>query len=176
LKRLIKKILKEDQRVRYLNKIAEVMKNDFPLFKNMELYGFWEQISIGEFNYIVSKIFEQPVAKYNYNYVLRNKKGGVIYSEHSDGYWMKHEYDENGNEIYSEDSDGYWIKKEYDENGKLIYWENSNGNWVKYEYDNNGNRIYYENSSNGYWEKREYDDYGNEIYFENSNGYIEGDR
>ena len=35
--------------------------------------------------------------------------------------------DTNGKEIYSETSDGYWVKKEYDENGKEIYYENSDG-------------------------------------------------
>ena len=58
-------------------------------------------------------------------------------------------YDSKGNEIYSEDSDGFWVKHEYDSNGNVIYYENSNGYWGKYQRD--GNVIYYENS-NGYIE------------------------
>jgi hypothetical protein len=35
--------------------------------------------------------------------------------------------DKSGNIIYSENSNGYWIKSEYDSNGKETYYENSNG-------------------------------------------------
>jgi len=35
--------------------------------------------------------------------------------------------DENGNKIYSEDSNGYWIKREFDEKNNQTYYENSNG-------------------------------------------------
>jgi ATP-dependent helicase/DNAse subunit B len=45
MKRLIKKILKEDRRQMFLDKIIKVMKNDFPLFKNLKDYGFTEQLS-----------------------------------------------------------------------------------------------------------------------------------
>ena len=79
--------------------------------------------------------------------------------------------DKNGNQIYSENSDGYWEKREYDSNGNVIYYETSNGYWVTQEYDSNGNRIYFENSR-GYWVKYEYDSNRNEIYFENSNGVV----
>jgi hypothetical protein len=54
--------------------------------------------------------------------------------------------DKNGSEIYSEDSDGFWIKREFDSNGNKIYYENSKGYWIKREFDSNGNRIYVENS------------------------------
>jgi hypothetical protein len=74
-------------------------------------------------------------------------------------------------EIYSEDSNGYWNKREYNLNGKQIYFENSNGYWIKREYNLNGNIIYSEDS-NGYWIKREYDQNGKLIYIENSNGTI----
>ncbi len=52
----------------------------------------------------------------------------------------------NGKEIYSENSDGYWHKCEYDSKGKLIRFEDSNGYWGKREYDSKGNEIRYENS------------------------------
>jgi hypothetical protein len=79
--------------------------------------------------------------------------------------------DKNDNEIYSEYSNGFWNKCEYDDEGNGIYYENSNGYWLKSEYNDEGNVIYYENSD-GFWIKREYDDKVNVIYYENSDGYI----
>ena len=35
--------------------------------------------------------------------------------------------DKNGNRIYSEYSDGYWYRYEYDHDGNVIYFENSEG-------------------------------------------------
>jgi len=148
MKRIIRKILMEDRRQMYLDKIVKIMKKDFPLYKNLKLYGFTEQLSSDEYNYVLSGIFGEPV----------RKKGIRIYNQ-------------NGNRIYSENSKGYWIKYEYDENGKRIYFEDSTGFWEKREYDENGNRIYTENSK-GYWEKSEYDENGKLIYTENSSGYI----
>ena len=115
-----------------------------PYFKNMEYLGLYPN----EKEYVLSKIFNQPVKIYG-NYI----------------------YDINGNRIYFERSYGYWEKWEYDINGKLIYYERSDGSWGKWEYDTNGNQTYFENSD-GYWEKSEYNDNGNEIYFENSDGEI----
>ena len=155
MKKIIKKILKEDRRQMYLNKIIQVMKNDFPLIKNMKLYGFHEQLSRDELNYVFSGIFGEPVEYYY---------GGNVPN-------IIEIYDENENEIYSENSYGDWKKWEYDDNGNKIYSENSYGNWKKYEYDEYGNEIYNE-SSEGKWEKREYDENRNLIYFENSYGLI----
>ena len=132
MKKIIKKILKEDRRQMFLNKIVKVMKNDFPLFKNMKDYGFYEQLSEEELYYVFSGIFGKPVLKYLYSAI----------------------YDENGNEIYWEDSDGYWKKYEYDENNNLIYYENSDGEWVKLEYDENGDILYKEYSDGGKWYRR----------------------
>ena len=146
MKNIIRKILKEDRRQMYLNKIIHVMKNDFPLFKNMEDYGFYGELSEDELIYVLSEIFGEPV----------KIKGTVV-------------YDENGNEIYSENSEGQWSKREY-ENNKRTYLRYSDGYWMKWEYDEYGNMIYHENS-NGYWEKWEYDENGNWIYHENSNSY-----
>ncbi len=128
MKRLIKKILKEDRRQIFLDKIIKVIKNDFPLFKNMEDYGFYEQLSDDELNYVLSGIFGQPV-KYRY--------GGII--------------DKNGKEIYYESSIGQWRKFKYDDRGNNIYEENFYGSWHKWEYDKNGNQIYFEDSD-GYIE------------------------
>ena len=161
MKNIIRKILKEDRRQMYLDKIIHVIKNDYPLFKNMELYGFYDQLSEEELIYIFSGIFGKPV------------KIKVVGRYESNGLGI---YDENGNQIYSERYDGDWIKREYDENNKLlIYEEYSDGYWTKREYDENGNEIYYENSD-GYWEKREYDENDNEIYYEDSDGDTIDDR
>ena len=126
MKNIIRRILKEDQRERYLNKIIKFIKNDFPLFNNMKLYGFYDQLSEEELYYVFSEIFDQPV-EYDENGIIFNENGNQIYLENSDGYWEKTEYNENGKLIYYENSDGYWEKTEYNENGKLIYYENSNG-------------------------------------------------
>jgi len=109
----------------YLDKIIEVMKNDYPLIKYMDIYGFTEQLSEEEINYVLSEIFGEPVTLDGQN--IYNQNGNRIYSEYSNGFWEKFEYDENGNRIYSEYSDGYWLKIEYDENGREIYRENSKG-------------------------------------------------
>ena len=80
---------------------------------------------------------------------------------------------ERGNLTYSEDSDDYWERREYDKDGNKTYYENSGRYWSRLEYDKNGNETYYGNSS-GYWERREHDEKGNSTYFEDSDGYKNG--
>jgi len=138
--------MKKIKRKIYLDKIIKVMKNDYPLFKNLKLYGFYDQLSEDELKYIFSNIFEQPIRVLGVLYVIYDEYGYVIYSENSNGYWYKKEYDENRNVIYYEDSSGEWEKYQYDENNNLIYFEESYGFWEKREYDENGNRIYSETS------------------------------
>jgi hypothetical protein len=104
MKKIIRQILKEDREQMFLDKVIKYTKNDFPLIKNLKDYGFYEQLSRDELNYILSGIFGKPVEYY---------EGG------------NNIYDENNKRIYSENSDGYWIKKEYDNNGNVIYYENS---------------------------------------------------
>ena len=153
----------------FLDKIVHVIKNDYPLFKNMELYGFTEQLSEDELNYVFSGIFGKPVQrKIQSIYDNHNE----IYYEEPNGRWVKYEYDENGNIIYEENSYGDWKKYQYDENGNRIYYEDSSGEWEKYQYDENNNLIYFEESY-GFWEKREYDENGNRIYSETSKGDIQ---
>jgi hypothetical protein len=173
MKNIIKKILKEDRRQMYLDRIIEVMKNDYPLFKNLKYYGLYDQLSEEELNYVFSGIFGEPVNKGGgrFRKNIYNQNGNMLYSEDSNGYWRKYEYNQNGNRIYYEDSNGYWEKYEYDNNENMLYFEDSTGFWGKSEYDDNGNEIYSENS-NGFWKKSEYDDNGNRIYYENSDGKI----
>jgi hypothetical protein len=138
MKKIIKKILKEDRRQMFLDKVIKYMKNDFPLFKNMRDYGFFDQLLTREITYILSGIFGEPVRlsiglKHYKIYDSNNNSvydedGNEIYISDSKGWWKKKEYDEDNNQIYWEDSDGYWYKREYDERGKLIYSEDSNGN------------------------------------------------
>ena len=173
MKKIIRQILKEDRRQMFIDKIIQVMNNDFPLIKNLKDYGFYEQLSEDELNYVFSGIFGQPV-RYRYGGII-DKNGKEIYYESSIGEWRKTEYDDRGNKIYEENSYGEWEKYEYDENGNQIYYEFSDGYWEKSEYDDNGNEIYYEDSE-GNWEKREYDENGNEIYYENSDGILRDNR
>ena len=76
---------------------------------------------------------------------IKDNNGKVIYSENSNGFWWKSEFDSNGNEIYYEDSTGWWYKREFDSNGNIVYYESSNEYWYKSEFDSNGNEIYWEN-------------------------------
>ena len=134
----------------YLNKIIKFMKNDYPLIKNMDLYGFYDQLSEEEINYVLSGIFEKPITKKGNS--IYNDNGYEIYHEYSNGDWEKFEYDKNGNMVYYNYSDGFWKKYEYDENGNKIYKENSKGYWIKWEYDDNVNKIYSEDSSREYYD------------------------
>jgi hypothetical protein len=93
----------------YLDKIIKVMKNDFPLIKNLKDYGFYDQLSNEELNYVLSGIFGEPVEYYEGGNIY-DENGNIIYYEDTNGYWEKREYDDNGNEIYFENSDGYWRK------------------------------------------------------------------
>jgi Ulp1 family protease len=60
----------------YLDKIIKFMKNDFPLFKNMEDYGF-----------------------YYVHYYVYDENNNRIYYETSRGKWVRKEYDKNGRKI-----------------------------------------------------------------------------
>jgi hypothetical protein len=130
MKKIIRKILREDREQMFLDKVIKYMKNDFPLFKNMRDYGFFDQLLTREITYILSGIFGEPVRLSIglKHYKIYDSNNNIIYHENSDGYWEKREFDKNGKLIYSENSNGYWYKREYDERGKLIYSEDSNGN------------------------------------------------
>ena len=196
MKKVIRKILKEDRQEQFLNKIILLMKDEYPIFKKLKDYGFYDDLSISDLNYVLYGIFGEPVIKSGYKInKIYNKNRNLLYWEGSGGYWqkreydengyqiyyedsdvwIKQEYDENGNEIYREDSSGVWFKREYDENGYQTYYENSDGNWVKREYDDNG-YILYKEDSNGDWVKQEFNENGNRIYFEDSNGRIMDNR
>jgi hypothetical protein len=120
MKKIIKKILKEDRGQMFLNKIVHVMKNDFPLIKNMKDYGFYEQLTYDELDYVLSGLFGVPVKKngddpYNHNQIH------VV-------------YDNNGNQLYYEEPNGKWQEWQYDENGKIKYVQNWRGGWEKRKY------------------------------------------
>jgi hypothetical protein len=58
---------------------------------------------------------------------IKDNQGRLIYSEESNGFWWKKEFDQNGNQIYYENSSGYWCKWEFDQDGNVIYTEDSDG-------------------------------------------------
>ena len=147
MKKIIRKILKEDRQGQFLNKVIMLMKDEYPIYKKLNDYGF--KLSVQELIYVLSGIFGEPVTVIDKT--IYNQNRDILYSENYYGNWEKFEYDGNGNRIYLENSNGFWVKNEYDENGYQTYGEDSNGFWVKYEYDENGKRIYYETSS-GYIE------------------------
>ena len=144
MKKIIRKILKEDRRQNHLDNIIRLIKNDFPLFKNLRKYGLYQQLSKEELIYTFSNIFGQPITLMGRTLMDENSK--VLYFEDSFGVWEKREYDEYGRMTYKEKSDGFWFKREYDKYGYISYEEYSNGYWYKREYDENRNLIYYENS------------------------------
>ena len=72
------------------------------------------------------KTIAQQLNVKEFPFTIKDKNNNEIYSECSNGYWWKQEYDSNNNRIYSECSNGYWAKKEWDSTG-LIYFEDSNG-------------------------------------------------
>ena len=74
----------------------------------------------------MSKTIAQQLNVKEFPFEIKGKNGKQIYSEYSNGFWIKREYDQNGNQIYHENSNGFWSKREYDQKGLLIYYENSN--------------------------------------------------
>jgi hypothetical protein len=73
------------------------------------------------------KTIAQQLNIKEFPFQIEDKNGNTIYSENSDGDWVKWEYDSNRNTIYSENSDGDWVKWEYNLGGNVIYCETSNG-------------------------------------------------
>ena len=73
------------------------------------------------------KTIAQQLGITKFPFVIKDDNSNKIYSEDSDGYWWKHQYDDANNPVYHEDSYGYWWKKEFDDNGNQIYHENSDG-------------------------------------------------
>jgi uncharacterized membrane protein len=78
-------------------------------------------------NIVDMKTIAQQLNITEFPFIIKDKRGNRIYSENSNGYWCKREFDSSGNRIYSENSNGYWIKREYDSNGNRIYSEDSDG-------------------------------------------------
>ena len=64
---------------------------------------------------------------FSFPIIIKDARGNETYTEYSNRYYYRSEYDAGGNEIYFEDSDGYWNKREYDANGNKTYYENSDG-------------------------------------------------
>ena len=99
MKNIIKKILKEDRRQMYLDKIVQVMNNDFPFFKNLKEYGLYDQLSRDEIIYILKGVLgTRFVHNFELGYGLRkyivyNINNDEIYVEFSDGDWYIPFYD-----------------------------------------------------------------------------------
>ena len=126
---------------KYINYIVSDI--EAPYFKNMrDSYG----LSPDEYKLVLSKVFNQTVSIMGNNQHVYGELERIIYSEYDNGYWQKHEYDNDGNRTYLQDSYGFWSKYEYDANGNEIYYETSDGFWEKWEYDDRGNLIYNEDS------------------------------
>ena len=86
MKNIIRQILKEDKRQMYLDKIINFMRNDFPLFKNIKNYVFYDQLSKDELNYVLSGVFGRNVEIVpSYYTQILNEFGNLLYLEVEDG-------------------------------------------------------------------------------------------
>ena len=112
---------------KYIEYIAKDIQ--VPYLKSLEPYGLKQD----EIDLVLSKIFNQPVYYIEPMSGVYNKDKVSIYSETSNGYWIKYDYDNDGNQLYREDADGCWVKQEYDKQGNKIYYEDSSGTVIEYE-------------------------------------------
>ena len=142
MKQLIKKILKESAKEKFINTMVDKLKP--PYFKNLDKF----EVSKAERKEIFKKFFGGHVT-IKQGTVFDSVGNEIYYEGITGGYWEKNKYNERGNLIYKENSSGYWEKREYDGRGNLIYYENSGGYWYKYGYDEMGNLIYREDSNRG---------------------------
>ncbi len=86
MKRIIKQILKEDRRQIYLDKIIEIMKNDYPILKNFKLYGFWEVLTKDEIEYVLSNLLKRGVRVVDSYYTqIVDEFDNLLYMEVKDG-------------------------------------------------------------------------------------------
>jgi hypothetical protein len=53
------------------------------------------------------KTIAQQLNIEEFPFVIKDKNGKVIYTENSNGFWKKYEYDENGHKRYFENSNGF---------------------------------------------------------------------
>jgi hypothetical protein len=124
VKHIIKKILKEENNTKVINLILNNLKSGRikpPYIRNLVDLGLEDE----EVKYILEMYLEGKFENDQGINLFINDNGDVVYEEDfSDDFWSISKYDERGNHIYSEDSEGEWIKKEFDENG-LIYKETS---------------------------------------------------
>ena len=75
----------------------------------------------------LSETYKELGIDFTFPIKIKGEKGKETYSENSDGFWWRCEYDEQGNSTYYETSDGYWSRYEYDEKGNSTYCEDSTG-------------------------------------------------
>jgi hypothetical protein len=75
----------------------------------------------------ISETYKELGIAFTFPIDIKNADCNLTYSENSDGYWERREYDEDGNQTYHENSDGYWYLYEYDEDGNRTYSEHSYG-------------------------------------------------
>ena len=70
---------------------------------------------------LIAKMEALPVGN------VKDKKGNLLSSKYSSGYWIKYKRDEKGNVLSIKDSDGFWCKYKRDENGNTLSFKNSYG-------------------------------------------------
>jgi len=75
----------------------------------------------------LSEIYKELGIAFRFPIIIKDARGNETYTEYSNRYYYRSEYDCRGNETYFEDSDGYWNKREYDANGNVTYYENNDG-------------------------------------------------
>jgi len=82
MKKIIEQILKEDRRQMYLNNIIKVMKDDYPIIKNLKDYGFWEVLKKDEIEYVLSNLLKKGVRFVDSYYIqLLDEFDNLLYME-----------------------------------------------------------------------------------------------
>jgi YD repeat-containing protein len=96
----------------------------------------------------------------------------LIFVSDSSGYTIEYQYDSNNNCVYESHSNGHFVKQEYDLLGRLIKYEKFGGNSSEIEYDSRNNKIhechFRAGTNNTFEEYWEYDEHSNLIKYKSS--------
>ena len=99
MKNIIRKILKEDRQQDFINKIILLLKDDFPIFKNLKKYGLYNQLSKEELIAILKGLLGDGLVhdfriEYGFErFIVFNKNNDSVYKEYYDGDWYIPQYD-----------------------------------------------------------------------------------
>ena len=99
MKNIIRKILTEEKQEMFLNRVILLMKDDFPIFKNLQDYGLYSQLSKEEIIFILKGLLGDGLVydfrvEYGFKkYEVYNINNKPTYIEYYDGDWYIPQYD-----------------------------------------------------------------------------------